>query len=65
MVEVVCLGRKARRTGTVEEVKAISPSIAADLDKLRQGRRGRVALVVAAQPPSSTLPPLCCLAISA
>jgi hypothetical protein len=35
MVEVVCLGRKARRTGTVKELKAISPSIAADLDKLR------------------------------
>jgi plasmid replication initiation protein len=31
------VGRKARRTGTVEEVKAISPAIAADLDKLRRG----------------------------
>jgi hypothetical protein len=29
------VGRKARRTGTVEQVTAISPAIAADLDKLR------------------------------
>jgi plasmid replication initiation protein len=29
------IGRKARRAGTVEEVKAISPALAADLDKLR------------------------------
>jgi hypothetical protein len=31
------IGRKARRAGTVEKVKAISPAHAADLDKLRQG----------------------------
>jgi hypothetical protein len=30
------VGRKARRAGTVEEVKAISPALAADLDKLRR-----------------------------
>jgi plasmid replication initiation protein len=31
------IGRKARRAGTVEEVKAISPALAADFDKLRHG----------------------------
>jgi hypothetical protein len=31
------VGRKARRTGTVERVEVISPSIAADLDKIRRG----------------------------
>ncbi|MFL5337986.1 MAG: replication initiation protein, partial [Geminicoccaceae bacterium] len=30
------VGRKARRAGTVEEVKAISPALASDLDKLRR-----------------------------
>lgn len=31
------VGRKARRTGTVDEVKAISPALTTDLDKLRHG----------------------------